>query len=206
MLPTDFFPNSLFIGTFWVWFGEAWKMCLMCGRMKRDHCSPGFKDYQLRMWRFQEKEREREKGRKNKKKLEPCRKRTECQANAQGFLRHLEAIVSKPQDSYCHIPKWCPITANGTRRSHTRHAQPELCLCYPGWISGSSLFFHPALLEEEKGTDEVEWVERCGCQLCSGQDEEHTQYWRLIASPPMFWWSHCPSTINSDKVIGLSVL
>lgn len=52
MLPINFFPINLLIGTFRVCFREAWKTCLVCVCMKRNHCSPGFKDWQVRMQQF----------------------------------------------------------------------------------------------------------------------------------------------------------
>lgn len=87
MLPIDFFPINLLIGILRVWFREAWKMYLMCGHMKRNLCSPGFKITSWGCCSSRKGEKERKKKRK-RKKLEPCHKRAECQANTQGFLRH----------------------------------------------------------------------------------------------------------------------
>lgn len=64
--------------------------------------------------------------------------------------------------------------------------------------------FLPALLEEEKG---MWWNEQNAKAVSPCLDKlESTQNSRLIASHPMFQGSHCPSTINPDKVIGFSVL
>ena len=128
-------------------------MCLMCGRMKRNLCSPGFKDYQLRMLQFQGKERQRERKKKKKKERKnqsPVIKEQSVRQTHSAFsgigdnhIKTSRQLVLSSKDVSCH----------GKRHSRTAHQthSARMCLCYQGWISGSLLFFSLPFLKRRKG-------------------------------------------------------
>lgn len=151
-------------------------MCFMCGRRKRNHCSPGCQASCLRMRQLQEKRR-----REGKKKiLAPRQKRSTCQTDTQSFLQPWEAIVLKPQEQI--MAAWRAVSCQ--RKWHrSAHGDARGLICVSVTQDGFEAprcAFNLPLREEERRT----WgSERDpGCQAPSGRDEKHTRNWRLMAS------------------------
>ena len=131
-------------------------MCLMCGRMKRNLSSPGFKDYQLRMLQFQgnqrqiEKEKKKKINKKKRKNQSPVIKELSVRQTHRAFsgiggnhIKTSRQLVSSSKDVSCH-GKWHTRTA---RQTHSA----GMCLCNQGWISGALLFFSLPFLKRGKG-------------------------------------------------------